>query len=302
MTTKKIPSSPVIEAARHPVRGIVSRMESFFGGWTRHGGEEPSWAPPVDIRETRKAYILTAELPGLAEDDVSITLEDEILTVSGERRFDASSGELHHVERGYGHFRRVFHLPARVAPEEVRADVRDGLLTITVPRPAGAPPMQVHVEGRPGSVPLTPTEQRLLADGGFDLRPRDGRRDPIAETAARYEGLLRTSLSTAEAGARLGVDPSRIRQRLAERTLYGIRPQSQWVLPAFQFLEKGEVPGWSAVAPRLRTGLHPVAVQCWFLEPNVDLVDPETDKRLSPRNWLRAGFPPEAAARSAAEL
>jgi hypothetical protein len=85
----------------------------------------------------------------------------------------------------------------------------------------------------------------------------------------------------------LGVDDSRVRQRLAERTLYGIKLRSGWRLPLFQFDDGQAVPGIDVVFPCLDPGLHPVAVYQWFTTPAPDLL--LDDQPVSPRDWLRAG-------------
>lgn len=124
--------------------------------------------------------------------------------------------------------------------------------------------------------------------------------DPVADLAAAYATLLASSLSVAEAARRLGVDPSRVRQRLAERSLFGVKQRGVWRLPAFQFDVAGTVPGLEMVVPRLDPGLHPVAVGQWFSLPCADL---EIDERVvSPRDWLRAGGSADVVAEIAAEI
>ncbi len=150
---------------------------------------------------------------------------------------------------------------------------------------------------------LTMAEAEALARGGLDLSPRkDDEESPLARTTARYAALLGTSLTTAEAAARLGVERSRIRQRLAKGTLYGIRSPQGWRLPAFQFLDDGQLPGIGEAVSRLSPHLHPLAVHNFFTLPNVDLHAADLDQELSPREWLRAGYPPETVARLASLL
>jgi hypothetical protein len=156
---------------------------------------------------------------------------------------------------------------------------------------------------------LSAAEAEELERGGFDLTPVDlGRDDPLARTAAEYAALLKSSLSTAEAAGRLGVDPSRIRQRLASQppTLYGVRLESGWVIPEFQFDGDRLVPGIAEVIPQLNLELHPVAVFRWFTLPSPDLiaeeVEEEEGRALSPRDWLRLGLPPAAVADLARDL
>jgi len=98
------------------------------------------------------------------------------------------------------------------------------------------------------------------------------------------------------------VNDSRVRQRLSEGTLYGVKVGDEWRLPAFQFLEKEPVPGIERVLPRLPERLSLVAVHRWFHTPNPDLQLPEPARPLSPMEWLRAGQDPEPVAELAAGL
>ena len=150
---------------------------------------------------------------------------------------------------------------------------------------------------------LTQAEAEALTAGGLNLSPRkDDEPSALARTTAKYAALLKTSLTTAEAAKRLGVDASRIRQRLSDRTLYGVRTSEGWRLPAFQFLAERPLPGIGDVLPRLSPDLHPVAVHNFFMLPNVDLHVEELGRDLSPREWLQAGYPPSAVADLAAGL
>ncbi len=151
------------------------------------------------------------------------------------------------------------------------------------------------------SADFTAAEVEALERGGLDLSPKqDGEESLLARTTARYAALLGTSLTTAEAAARLQVEPSRIRQRLAQRTLYGIRSPQGWRLPAFQFQEDGPLPGVGEVLTRLSSHLHPLAVHNFFTLPSADLHASDLDRSLSPREWLQAGYPPQAVAELAA--
>ena len=144
-----------------------------------------------------------------------------------------------------------------------------------------------------------------LERGGFDLAPRlvaDG--DALERTAADFAALLQTSLTTKKVAARLGVATSRVRQRLGGRppTLYGVRHGGSWRIPAFQFTSDGPLPGLGAVIARLDPALSPVAVQRWFTTAHTDLLDRSTGRSLSPRDWLRAGGPPDVVASLAARV
>jgi HSP20 family protein len=99
------------------------------------GTDEAGWTPPVDIYETEDSYIVTAEVAGLAREDLQIQLQDGKLTLRGERRSsDASSVRFERVERGHGRFARAFVLPRAVDASAVTADLQNGVLTISVPK------------------------------------------------------------------------------------------------------------------------------------------------------------------------
>ncbi len=106
--------------------GFVTRPNDDLG--------QAGWLPAVDVRESDEAFVFTAELPGIAKEAVEISVEDGILTLSGERRFNEDDEEKNYrrIERAYGAFSRSFTLPSAVDPERIEARFQDGLLTVTV--------------------------------------------------------------------------------------------------------------------------------------------------------------------------
>ncbi len=106
-----------------------------------------AWMPVVNIRETDGAFFLEAELPGLTKKDIEITLENNLLKLSGERRFekDAKEENYHRIERSYGSFLRTFSLPSQVDPEGVKAAFKDGILTVEVPKAEEAKPRKIAI-------------------------------------------------------------------------------------------------------------------------------------------------------------
>lgn len=150
---------------------------------------------------------------------------------------------------------------------------------------------------------LTEAEQRALARGGVASVSDAEARLAHARAAAEYQGLCATSLSVEEAAARLDVNPSRIRQRLAERSLFGLKDGNAWLLPAFQFQRAGLVPGIDAVLKRLPADISPLAVARWLGIPNPDLATRDDEETpLTPLQWLLSGNSPETAAELAAAL
>ncbi len=103
------------------------------------------WTPAVDLCETANAFILTAELPGVTRDQVRIDIRDGRLTLQGRREARVSCEQYHQVERGHGEFCRSFVLPQAVDTTGIAAEMRDGVLTITVPKAAEAGPRHVEV-------------------------------------------------------------------------------------------------------------------------------------------------------------
>lgn len=106
------------------------------------------WMPPVDIKETDEAMTLFVEIPGLSKEDASITLENNVLTISGERKFekDVEKENYHRIERAYGSFSRSFSLPANVRTEQVDASFKEGVLTVSLPKIEEAKPRRIEIK------------------------------------------------------------------------------------------------------------------------------------------------------------
>ncbi len=125
-----------------PIRDLLAiqqRLDRFAPG-------PEGWAPPVDLHETDDAYVLTAEVPGLAREDLQIHVHDGRLTLTGTRHERPVPCEQYHrVERGHGTFNRSFQLPLPIAVDRIAADLKDGVLTVTVPKSPEAPPRRIRV-------------------------------------------------------------------------------------------------------------------------------------------------------------
>ena len=105
------------------------------------------WVPPMDLIETETDFVLKADLPGMSEADVNIELEDHVLTVSGERKTEHEDRKAgyYRVERSFGSFRRSLTLPDGIDPESVKATFSNGVLEVTVPKPAQQVPRKVQI-------------------------------------------------------------------------------------------------------------------------------------------------------------
>ena len=127
-------------------------VEELFGDFARpgHEGQESAvrpWQPLVDIVETEQAYEVRAELPGVARENVQVAIENNVLTLAGERKFekDVNKESYHRIERAYGTFSRSFTLPNRVDAERVEAKYENGLLTVAIPKAAEARPRKIEI-------------------------------------------------------------------------------------------------------------------------------------------------------------
>jgi HSP20 family protein len=133
---------------------LQDRMNRAFGdlwGHTRRPDEDyisGSWMPTVDVRETKNALEISAELPGIEPKEVEVSVEDGVLTLKGARNFEkATEGETYHrVERAYGSFERSFSLPTNVDPEKVQAVYRHGVLHLTLPKREEAKPRSISIK------------------------------------------------------------------------------------------------------------------------------------------------------------
>jgi HSP20 family protein len=106
------------------------------------------WSPPVDIYETENELVLKADVPEIDPKNVAIQMENGTLTLKGERRFDEQRNGrgFHRIERGYGSFVRAFSLPDTVEPDKVKADYKNGVLTVVLPKKEVAKPRTINVE------------------------------------------------------------------------------------------------------------------------------------------------------------
>jgi HSP20 family protein len=128
---------------------FLRQVSPMFG---RNGGRTPSertdWAPTANISETDKEYLIKAELPEVRKEDVKILLENGVITISGERKQQKEAKDENEirVESFYGSFTRSFSLPDNVDPNGVRAESKDGVLKIHIPKKEVSKPKQISVQ------------------------------------------------------------------------------------------------------------------------------------------------------------
>jgi HSP20 family protein len=140
-------------ARLEPFRGLSTLQDQFnrlFNEQFRNRTEESawtSWAPAVDIYETPNELVVKADLPDVNEKDIDVRVENNLLTIRGERKFEKSVSEENflRVERTYGSFSRSFSLPNTVNAEKIGAEYKNGVLTVTLPKREESKPRQVKV-------------------------------------------------------------------------------------------------------------------------------------------------------------
>lgn len=141
----------------HPLKDreeLDSRVATLLGtrAATGHGGKEAltvaQWSPLVDITEDEKEYLIKAELPDMKKEDVRLTVENEVLAISGERKFEQEEQgkKYHRTERAYGRFVRSFALPEDADGSTVTADYKDGVLHVHLPKSQKAKPKAIEIK------------------------------------------------------------------------------------------------------------------------------------------------------------
>ncbi len=116
--------------------------------WGRRPEASRGWNPPVDVTEDEGALTFVTELPGFEKDQISISVDNNTLTISGERTLKGEREDYHRLERTYGKFERSFTLPATVDTAKIAAKLKNGLLTLTIPKKEEAKPRQIEVKVR----------------------------------------------------------------------------------------------------------------------------------------------------------
>jgi HSP20 family protein len=132
------------------IQNEMNRLfNTFFDTPTANGGTSPArrWVPAMDLVEAENEFVLKADLPGLSEENVSIEVEDNVLTISGERKAEHEERKeaYYRVERAFGRFSRSLTLPEGIDPEAVKASFEHGVLEVRVPKPEAKKPRKVAI-------------------------------------------------------------------------------------------------------------------------------------------------------------
>jgi len=132
---------------------LQDRLATLLGRLPSHRDQEErwtitQWAPLVDIIEDDKEYLIKAELPDVKKEDVKVSLEDGVLTISGERKHEAekNGAKFHRVERAYGLFSRSFTVPESADASKVSAEFKNGVLTVHLAKDEKAKPKSIEVK------------------------------------------------------------------------------------------------------------------------------------------------------------
>ncbi len=142
-TPHELRYDPVVAFARwDPIRDLLAIQQHL----DRFAPGQAGWSPAVDLHETGTDYVLTAEVPGIDQQDIQIQLRDDRLTISGVRREKSVTCDRYHrVERGHGAFSRAFQLPLPVDGSRITADLRDGVLTVICPKAADGQARRIDI-------------------------------------------------------------------------------------------------------------------------------------------------------------
>lgn len=132
----------------------LANLRAFEDAFSRMLSEPAAnrpWAPSVDIYETENELVLKADLPDVEQNDIDVRVENQTLTIAGERKFEAPSEEsgnkgYHRIERSYGKFVRSFGVPATFDTDKIAASYKNGVLTVSLPKKEAAKPRQIKVQ------------------------------------------------------------------------------------------------------------------------------------------------------------
>ena len=181
----------VFSTFRSLQQGMDSMLANMLGGAAQGDGSGIAQllsAPRMDVEEREDEYCVTAELPGLSDQDVEVTVEDNLLLITGEKReeHELEAGNRRIVEREFGRFRRALQLPFSPDPEKIQAEIRDGLLTIHIPKEEDGRARARRIEVRhqdQGSGQLQDQGSDQQAAGAQDAGSRQS--DSAEETSER---------------------------------------------------------------------------------------------------------------------
>src|ERR1700737_3698986 len=135
-----------MEELQDRLSNLFSRFPTRMGDRKDESISVAEWAPLVDITEDDKEYLIKAELPDVKKEDVKVAVENGMITIVGERKFEREENKKYHrVERAYGRFVRTFVVPDGADPEKVSAEFKDGVLKVHLPKSEKVKPRNIEV-------------------------------------------------------------------------------------------------------------------------------------------------------------
>jgi HSP20 family protein len=144
------------------LRTLQEEVNRLFTGSMPRGFDDEgiargAWSPSVDIYENKEQIVLEAELPGMKRDDFDLSVENNIITLRGQRQFEKQdeSDNYHRVERSYGSFTRSFTLPNTVSAENANAEYKNGVLRVTLPKREETKARRIEIKAETGDAPKT---------------------------------------------------------------------------------------------------------------------------------------------------
>ena len=167
--------TPFFGTSLSPLFGLRREIDRMLGD-VAAGSETSRWVPAVDIRESEKALAIDVELPGIAPENVDVSVENGILTIAGEKhaeRTEDKKGRYHVVERTYGSFLRSFQLPKDVDESQIAAKFHDGVLTVEVPKAALPQPRKIAIATPKEGEVKTPVSREPVSRGASSPRTHE---------------------------------------------------------------------------------------------------------------------------------
>ncbi len=132
------------------LRDEIDRLFEDYFGKTPDRRDESFWYPAMDISETEEGYLVEMDVPGIPKDNIKISVKDNQLTITGERKSEKKEENkdrtYHRIERYYGKFQRTIALPSEIDIEKIKADYKDGVLKITLPRSEKSKPKEIKID------------------------------------------------------------------------------------------------------------------------------------------------------------
>ena len=133
-----------MKLATYRPMALQREFDRLFNGWHM---PDTGWHPAIDIRENETGFVVVADLPGMTAEDVKISVKENVLMITGEKKQEEKTEEstYYRIERSYGSFERSFRLPSKIDTEKITAEYKNGVLTVTLPKVEEVKPKEITV-------------------------------------------------------------------------------------------------------------------------------------------------------------